>query len=277
MPVFPDEQVRIFKTLFKGREDVFAVRWEKVGKSGYMPAYDLNWDEFSKHKASGGTLKDFPYKQFSKLTDQRIISHLTGREVIGLYTLLADNSSWFIVADFDEVLTSKKSWVEECRIFIEACNQFKLPAYLERSRSGKGGHVWIFFDANYPAYRSRKIILHILEFAGIISPFDKNSNYDRLFPNQDYHSGKGMGNLISLPLQKKAYENNNSCFIDPVSMTSFNDQWSFLQNIQRVPVERLDVIFNTIANSTTNGKQISENTIPGQNGIQVILNNQILI
>mgnify|MGYP006331190457 FL=1 len=105
MPIPNDEQVRIFKTLFRGRDDVFAKKKKKEGKSGYMPAYDLNWDQFSKHKAGGGTLKDFPYKQFSKLTDQRIINHLTGKEVIGLYPLLADNSSGFIVADFDESLT----------------------------------------------------------------------------------------------------------------------------------------------------------------------------
>lgn len=277
MPVFPDEQVRIFKTLFKGREDVFAVRWEKEGKSGYMPAYNLNWDEFSKFKAGGGTIKDFPHKQFSKLTDQRIINHLTGKEVIGLYPLLPDNSSWFIVADFDERITSKRSWIEECSVFLESCNHYQIPAFLERSRSGKGGHVWIFFDTNYPAYKSRKIVLHILEFAGIISPFDKNSNYDRLFPNQDYHSGKGLGNLISLPLQKKAFENNNSCFIDPVSLNAFDDQWKILQNIQRVTVERLDEIFNTIAKSTIEDRIISESTLAGENNIQIILSNQILI
>lgn len=139
MPIFSNEQIRIFLSLFRGREEVFAIRWEKDSKAGYMPAYDLNWDEFAKHKLKGGTLKDFPHKQFSKLSQQRIINHLTGKEVIGLYPLLADNSSWFIVADFDESLTSKKSWIEECRAFIKMCNQYQFPAYLERSRSGKGG------------------------------------------------------------------------------------------------------------------------------------------
>ncbi len=134
-----------------------------MDKSGYTPAYDLNWDEYARHKASGGNLNDFPNKQYAKLTEQRIINHLIGKEIIGVYPLLADNSSWFIVADFDEKLTSKKSWIEECRVFIRACNQLKLPAYLERSRSGKGGHVWIFFTSNFPAFKSRKIILHILE------------------------------------------------------------------------------------------------------------------
>jgi len=277
MPVFSNEQIGIFLSLFRGREDVFAVRWEKDSKAGYMPAYDLNWDEFAKHKSRGGTLKDFPHKQFSKLSQQRVNNHLAGKEVIGLYPLLADNSSWFIVADFDESLTSKRSWIEECRAFIEMCNQYQFPAYLERSRSGKGGHVWIFFDSNYPAYKSRKIVLHVLEFAGIISPFDKSSNYDRLFPNQDYHSGKGLGNLVALPLQQKALENNNSCFIDPNSLAPFNDQWEFLQKTRRVPIEHLDKIFNTLESSTPDSKIISEKALSTENGIQIVLNNQIVI
>jgi len=153
-----DELIKVFFTLFRGREDVFAIRWEKDGKSGYMPAYDLNWEEFSKHKARGGTLKDFPDKPFARLTEKRIINHLLGKEVIGIYPLLPDNSSWFIVADFDESLSSKKSWMEECLLFMESCKVHQIPSYLERSRSGKGGHVWIFFESNYSAAKSRKII-----------------------------------------------------------------------------------------------------------------------
>lgn len=277
MPDISDELIKEFHSLFRGREDVFAIRWEKDAKSGYMPAYDLNWDEFSKHKARGGTLKDFPDKQFSGLTEKRIINHLTGKEIIGLYPLLTDNSSWFIVADFDETLSSKKDWMEECLLFMEACKAHQIPSYLERSRSGKGGHVWIFFDASYPAVKSRKIMLHILELSGIISPFDKNSNYDRLFPNQDYHSGKGLGNLIALPFQKKALENNNSCFINPETQLHFEDQLSFLQRIKKVSPEHLDSILQTIASNTPESKIISENILRGKNEIQVSLNNQISI
>jgi superfamily II DNA or RNA helicase len=268
----------MFSSFFKGREDVFAIRWEKDGKSGYMPAYDLDWNEFSKHKARGGTLKDFPDKRFSKLTDQRIMNHLDGKETIGLYPLLPDNSSWFIVADFDESLSSEKSWVEECRVFIETCNLYEIPCYLERSRSGKGGHVWIFFGSAYPAYKSRKIILRLLEIAGIISPFDKNSNYDRLFPNQDYHSGKGLGNLIALPLQGKSLENKNSSFIDPANQIPFEDQFNLLKNIKRVSIELLDKILNTIADFAVPHRPINSiSTLSSLNGIQIILNKQILI
>ncbi len=277
MSSFSSDQIRIFQSLFRGRDEVFAIRWEKDGKSGYTPAYDLNWEEFAKHKASGGTLKDFPNKEFSKLTEQRIINHLSGKEVIGLYPLLADNSSWFIVADFDQSLTSKKSWIEECRIFIIACNQLKLPAYLERSRSGKGGHVWIFFTSNYPANKSRAIILHILENSGIISPFDKNSNYDRIFPNQDYHSGKGLGNLIALPLQNRALENANSCFIDPESLVLYNDQWEFLQNIKRVSIENLDNVFASIKGPELLSLPVFHNSVSNQTEIKIVLNSQIII
>jgi hypothetical protein len=120
------------------------------------------------------------------------LNHLSGREVIGLYPLLPDNSSWFIAADFDESESGKINWQDEVKKFIDACEKYNLPVYLERSRSGRGGHVWMFFENSYPAFKSRKIMLHILESTGIISPFDKNSNYDRLFPNQDSHSGKGI-------------------------------------------------------------------------------------
>jgi superfamily II DNA or RNA helicase len=271
------EQIQLFQSFFKGREDVFAIRWEKESKSGYMPAYDLDWNAFSQHKANGGTLKDFPNKQFAKLTEQRIANHLNGKEVIGLYPLLEDNTSWFIVADFDESISSKKTWVDECRIFMDACKKKELPAYLERSRSGKGGHVWIFFDETFPAFKSRKIVLDILENVGIISPFDKNSNYDRLFPNQDYHSGKGLGNLIALPFQQRALLNSNSCFIDEQTLLPFENQWEFLQNMQRVSVQHLDTLYNSISIEKGEVKTITQKEYPISEGLQIVLSNQIRI
>lgn len=256
---------------------MFAIRWEKDSKSAYMPAYDLNWDDFAKHKARGGTLKDFPNKQFSRLTEQRILNHLAGKEVIGLYPLLTDNTSWFIVADFDGTLSNKNSWMDECRVFLKHCEKLSIPVYLERSRSGNGGHAWIFFVTNYHAFKSRKIVLHILESAGIISPFDKNSNFDRLFPNQDSLSGKGIGNLIALPLQGKALENSNSVFIDPITLKPFPDQWVYLQSVKRVTSDYLDKILDSFSTRTHDIKPPTGESFSIQNEIQIRLSNQIEI
>jgi superfamily II DNA or RNA helicase len=267
-------QIELIQSLFRGRDDVFSVRWEKDGKSGYMPAYDFDRAAFARHKQAGGSLKDFPDKTYSALTHQRLNNHLTGIETLGIYPLLEDASSWFIVADFDQNESAAAGWLQECRAFINACEQHKIPAYLERSRSGNGGHVWIFFESNYPAYKSRAIVLHLLEAAGILSPLDKNSNYDRLFPNQDHHSGKGLGNLIALPLQKKPLENGNSCFIEPETCQPYQDQWSFLNNINRVSTAQLDACFQLIA-----GNEVSVTKYAGTDDgiLQIYLNKQVMI
>jgi len=185
--------IPVFKSLFRGREDIFAIRWEKNGKSGYFPAYDYDRYQFRLHKIKGGTIQTYPDKQLSALTNEQILKHLNGDQFIGIYPLMKDNTSWFIAADFD-----KADWIEDCRLLIQVCEKNGLPAYLERSRSGKGGHVWLFFERPYPAVKSRKIIFRLMEQLGFISAFDKNSSFDRVFPNQDYLSGKGFGNLIAL-------------------------------------------------------------------------------
>ncbi len=232
-------KISLFRSLFKGREDVFATRWEKDKKSGYMPAYFFDPYLFRAYKMKGGTFHNYPDKSYLLLTDQQIAKHLNGDHLIGLYPLLPDNTSWFIVADFDE-----GSWIESAQKFIGACNEVGISAYLERSRSGNGGHVWIFFENPFPAYKTRKIILSLLTSSGIVSPFDKNTSFDRLFPNQDYLSGKGLGNLIALPLNRVSLEQNNSCFIDAVTLEPHADQWLFLKQIKRVSVERLETLFS---------------------------------
>ncbi|MFC2138904.1 DEAD/DEAH box helicase family protein, partial [Bacteroidota bacterium] len=241
-----NSQINIFKSVFKGREDVFAVRWENGNKSGYMPAYSYDPYMYKLHKMQGGSFQGYTDKTLSPLTDTEIIKHLNGKQQIGIYPLLKDNTSWFLVADFD-----KEKWIEECKLFIESCNQKGIPAYLERSRSGKGGHVWIFFEQPYPAIRSRKIFISILEQSGIFSVFDKGSSFDRLFPNQDYLSGKGFGNLIALPLYKPTYEQGNSCFIDNNTLEPIQNQWQFLNSIKKVPQASLNKLYEEITGRPT--------------------------
>lgn len=194
MPLFDLDAVHLFQAYFCGREDVFAIRWEKAGKSGYIPAYHYDPYHYAKHKISGGTFQNYPYKTYLPFNNAEIEKHIKGIQQIGVYPLLIDNTSRFLVADFD-----KQNWKKEAVAFMNACEQKGIPAYLERSRSGNGGHVWIFFESPYPAIRSRKIFISILEQSGVFSMFDKSSSFDRLFPNQDFLSGKGLGNLIALP------------------------------------------------------------------------------
>jgi hypothetical protein len=227
--------IQLFKSVFTGREDVFAVRWEKGSKNGYMPAYFYDPYRYRAHKMNGGTFQNYADKEYLALSEREIEKHLNGEQHIGIYPLLKDNTSWFIVADFDKV-----DWIEDCKKFINACNVKEIPAYLERSRSGKGGHVWIFFEQPYPAIKSRKVFISILEQTGVFSLFDKSSSFDRMFPNQDFLSGKGFGNLIALPLYKKTYEQGNSCFIDMESLKPIPNQWDFIKSIQRTSTIKLD-------------------------------------
>jgi superfamily II DNA or RNA helicase len=257
MNSIPD-QVNLFRSLFKGREDVFAVRWEKGNKTGYMPAYFYDPYRLRAHKVNGGTFQSFTEKSYLKLTDEQIQKHLNGFQQIGVYPLLENNSTWFLAADFD-----KANWQSEAVTFLNACKEKEIPAYLERSRSGNGGHVWIFFDKPYPAKRSRKIFISILEQSGTFSLFDKSSSFDRMFPNQDFLSGKGFGNLIALPFFKPTFDKGNSCFVDPESFDPFTDQWNFLKNIQKVTTDYLDKLYKELSidehiksPNETNGKLV---------------------
>ncbi|MFE3872096.1 DEAD/DEAH box helicase family protein [Flavobacterium sp. ZS1P70] len=233
--------IQLFKSIFTGREDVFAVRWEKGSNSGYMPAYFYDPYRYRVHKMNSGTFQNYADKEYLPFTEREIEKHLNGEQHIGVYPLLKDNTSWFIVADFDKV-----DWADDCKKFINACNEKGIPAYLERSRSGKGGHVWVFFEKPYPAIKSRQLFISVLQQTGVFSLFDKSSSFDRMFPNQDFLSGKGFGNLIALPLYKKTYEQGNSCFIDVESLEPIPNQWDYIKNIQRISTIKLDELYQII-------------------------------
>lgn len=254
----PQEKIEIFKNIFRGREDVFAIYWEKADKSasGYTPACLNEWKAGLCHKLQRMKCKDCPNSKYAGLNDYYIDLHLRGHKIYGIYPLLEDNQSYFIAADFDG-----ENWKEDILKFYKQCDKFSIPTYIERSKSGNGGHAWIFFEEKYPAFKSRNIVINILREAKIIDQFSKEDSFDRLFPNQDEHSGKGFSNLIALPLQGKARENNNTVFVDPENkFLPFEDQWAFLQKIQKILIAKLDGLYNEFNISQSSADEKIANT-----------------
>lgn len=264
-----------YKSLFAWRKDIYAYRREKNGKSGYSPAYDLDWYKYTAHKARWWTMETFQEKTTKPLTDYVLQTHFKGEKVIGVYPLLEDNTSYFIVADFD-----KTNRIEECRKFITICDEHWLPGYLERSRSWNGWHVWLFFEESYLAIRSRKIFLELIRKSLGISQFEKEISFDRLFPNQDYLSKKWFWNLVALPLQWASLTHWNSAFLDLNTMEVYPDQWEFLRTIQKIPKQKLDDLYVSLIDNSffEKSEEKQGENIQNESGtLNIILDNQIFL
>lgn len=239
----PQAKIALFRALFRGREDVYPRRYEnkKTGKAGYIFACGNEWVrgicEKPKIKCS-----ECKHRRFLPVTDDVIHYHLSGQDpsgrdfVMGVYPMLLDETCFFLAADFD-----KASWEQDAKAFITTCEQMGLPAALERSRSGKGAHIWLFFSEAIPASLARKLGCYILTETMERRPDLGLDSYDRLFPNQDTMPQGGFGNLIALPLQKKARNANNSVFVDN-NLIAFEDQWAFLSSLRKISRSEVEEI-----------------------------------
>src|SRR5580658_7906376 len=231
------KRIALFRSLFRGREDVYARRWENAdGRHGYMPAVIKDWKAINKSRPEDRKKTDQKTRKFIPLTDAVIESHLRGEDTVGVYALLPDETCWFLAADFD-----KKTWEYDSLAFLETCQELKVPAALERSRSGKGGHIWIFFDRVAPAITARKLGCVLLTRTMERRHQVGLDSYDRFFPNQDTMPKGGLGNLIALPLQFAPRNAGNSVFIDS-DFRRCPDQWQFLSTIRRMPVDTAELI-----------------------------------
>jgi superfamily II DNA or RNA helicase len=225
------KRIALFRSLFRGREDVYAHRWESPdGRSGYSPAAQKDWKAINKSRPEDRKKVDRRTRKFFPVTDAVIENHLLGKETIGIYPLLADETCWFLAVDFD-----KKTWQEDSAAFLETCHDMNVPAALERSRSGRGGHVWIFFEGAVPAIIARKLGCVILTRTMERRHQLGLDSYDRFFPSQDTMPKGGFGNLIALPLQAVPRKAGNSVFIDSNSQP-YPDQWAFLSTLERMPL-----------------------------------------
>ena len=246
------EKVDLFRSLFKGREDVFAKRWysKASGKGGYQPVCQNEWDhqlcDKRKFKCA-----ECPNRQFTALTDKDIYRHLEGkdtdgRDVIGLYVLNEDNTCNLLCTDFDDK-NCEHGYQDDVIAFVDVCKSWGVPCSIERSRSGNGAHVWIFFEAPVLAVKARRLGNAILTEAMNRDGRISFKSYDRFFPNQDTLQEGGLGNLVALPLQGNARKNGNSVFVNEY-FEPFRDQWEYLLNISKLSAFALEEILKQTAN-----------------------------
>jgi len=239
----PEEKIALFRSLFRGRDDVYPRRFEsrKTGRSGYAPACANEWIRGVCEKPRI-KCAECPNRRFLPVTDDVIRWHLSGSDaegqpfVAGVYPLLQDETCFFLAVDFD-----KTGWREDAAAFLETCDHLNLPAALERSRSGRGAHVWLFFEEAVPAALARRLGSHVLTETMERRPDIGLDSYDRLFPNQDTMPHGGFGNLIALPLQRGSRKQDNTVFLDS-AFVSWTDQWAFLTSVRKIARSQLEQI-----------------------------------
>ena len=232
----PQTKIALFRSLFRGREDVWPRRFEslRTGKSGYAPACANEWRPgvCEKPRIKCAVC---PHRQFLPVTDHVIHWHLTGADdagepfTMGVYPMLLDETCHFLAVDFDG-----KTWANDATAYLSTCARRGVPAALERSRSGNGGHVWLFFDTAVAAGLARRLGALLLTETMDGRPDLGFRSYDRFFPSQDTLPHGGFGNLIALPLQGRSRRSGNSVFVD-TDQRPFADQWAYLSQLGRVP------------------------------------------
>ena len=231
----PADKIRLFRSLFRGREEVYPRRFEnrKTGKAGYAPVCANEWVRGVCDKPRI-KCTDCPNRRFLPVTDEVAWWHLSGA------TRRGGILSWGSMpccrtrrVSFWRWILTTKTWRPDAEAFLETCRRLEVPAALERSRSGNGGHVWFFFEEAIPAVLARKLGSHLLTETMEQRPEIGLHSYDRLFPNQDTLPKGGFGNLIALPLQKQARRNGNTVFLDE-QFAPYTDQWAFLASVRRI-------------------------------------------
>ncbi|MCV9964922.1 DEAD/DEAH box helicase [Pararhizobium sp. BT-229] len=246
----PSEKIRLFTDLFRGRPDVYAVRWVQPGegKKGYSFACANLWKPGCAKNKKGGKCEGCSIREYLPFDSTVARNHLTGTTgqsktakefAVGAYVLLQDETCRYIVADFD-----KSGYREDAETFRDECRRMGIPVYLERSRSGNGCHAWVFFETPVAARSARRMMSAALTKAMETRPDMGFDSYDRLIPNQDRMPKGGLGSLVGLPLQKRVRANDCTVFVDD-DWVPHEDQWEFLSTIKFMDAEKVERISQT--------------------------------
>ena len=228
------EKIALFRSLFRGRDDVYPVRFvsKRTGKSGYAPACA---NKFVRGVCDLPRIRcgECSNQAFLPVDDAALHAHLTGKHVMGVYPLLPDETCWFLAIDLDGA-----SWSDDVQAFAQTCAAAGVPAVVERSRSGDGAHAWFFFSEPIPAVLARQMGCALITVTMARRHELGMASYDRLFPNQDTMPRGGFGNLIALPLQHGPRQEGHSVFLnlDDASLMPYGDreQWTYLASVRRL-------------------------------------------
>lgn len=241
-----EERVALFMRLFRCRDDVFPKMWEnkQKGTKGYAPACKTEWVSglCDKPKIKCSECRNRAFIPF----DESIIrSHILGDITVGTYAIRDDDTCIFLAADFD-----KEHWAVDAITYKAAAKDIGIDVYIERSRSGTGGHAWIFFQEPVPARIARRLGTLILTRAMAKSHNIRFDSYDRFFPSQDTIPTGGYGNLIAPPLQRVPRRSGNSVFVDE-DFKPYPDQWDFLSRIRLLSAGDVTAILSENATAKT--------------------------
>lgn len=254
------EKLQLFNDLFVGRRDVYARGFQskKYNKMGYSPAC-ANADNKTLCQRGRIRCSDCPNRVFAQFELKAIKMHLQGQDekgrpfIAGLYPLMPDDTCKLLVVDFDS-----DNYQTESLSFLSICDRYQVPAYLERSRSGNGAHVWFFFKDFVKASVARKMATLLLEATMAEHSSVTLASFDRLIPNQDTLPEGGFGNLIALPLQRQPRYQGNSVFVDR-QFRPFDDQWQYLATVQKISIPDIHRVIDELAQTE---KDFSNQTSP---------------
>ncbi len=239
------ETAKFFFSMFHGRVDVYAKRYSK----GYYTVCDNrnNYGICPKKDGKKTKCAECPNKSWPSLNSSVLMQHMTGNredcgDVVGVYVMLKDDTCRFIVFDFDnhnEEQEVSKGWQEEVDALRRICSLCGIDCLVERSRSGKGAHVWIFFSEAVPAAKARMFGNTLITKGAELVSLSNFRYYDRMLPMQDFLPENGLGNLIALPWQGQAMKNGNTLFVDD-QWRPLRDQYKVLTEVRKLSLQKVD-------------------------------------
>lgn len=262
-----------FMMFCRGRKDVYDLRYTnpKTGKNGYYSQCFNRWDRGCHiQKKDGVRCKDCELRAYKPVTLPLIKAHMNGtdpngNDVVAIYPMLENNLCQLLVFDFDnhakgaeqeDYANIDDGWKEEINALRRICKNLDVDAVVERSRSGRGAHLWIFFKKMVPARLARRFGFALLEKGAESVNLKSFKYYDRMIPTQDALPEGGLGNVIALPLQGMALKSGNSAFIDE-NWNAYEDQLNVLAGTRRLTrqgiEDYLSLWYSTGSTSEDNG------------------------